>query len=116
MAEKNALQVVTISGACCMPHLAQADKKLEKCLQEAAGQLAMDIDVNKVSLSALLAGKGGLAPKQRDLVLALFQRHGAAFTPAVMIDDQMVIAGRLPTVDQLKEALQNGISRGVGAK
>ncbi len=107
MAEKNALQVVTISGACCMPHLAQADKKLETSLQEAAGQLAMAVDVHKVSLSALLAGKGGLTPKQRDLVLALFQRHGATFAPAMLINDQVCFAGKLPTVDQLKEALQN---------
>lgn len=91
-----------------MPHLAQADKRLAKCLQEAAGQLAVAVDVHQVSLSAVLAGRGGLTPKQRDIVLALFQRHGATFAPAVMVDERVLFAGKLPTVDQLKEALQNG--------
>ncbi len=106
MAENSALEIITVSGACCMPHQAKQDKTLETTLQAAIGELGVPVNVRKVSLSALLAGGGDLAAPQRQQVLALFQRYGAAFCPAVMIGGQVRFAGVLPTVAQLKEALQ----------
>ena len=106
MEKENRLQVITVSGACCMPHLARQDQILEKNLQEALGQLGIVVEVQKVSLSAVLAGGGALTAKQREQILALFQRHGARCAPAVLINDQVRFAGKQPTVEQLKEALQ----------
>ena len=107
MEQNNTLQVITISGACCLPHLAKQDKALETALQQAIARVAFMVEVREVSLSALLAGHGDLTSRQRAQVLALFQRYNTAFTPAVMVNDKVLFAGKLPTVDQLTDALQS---------
>ena len=94
MEEKTVLQVITVSGACCMPHLARLDKALEKNLQQTISQLGIVADVRQVSLSAVLAGGGALTAKQREQILALFQKYGATFAPAVLINDQVRFAGK----------------------
>ena len=104
MENKN-VQVTMLSGACCMPHLAQLDKALEKSVRQVISDLGIAADVQKVSLSDVLAGGGTLTAKQRQQTLTLFQRYGATFTPALLINDQVRFAGKQPTVEQLKEAL-----------
>ncbi len=106
MEEQSVPHIITVSGACCMPHLARVDKVLEKNLRQAISELGAVVEVRTVGLSEVLAGGGNLSTKQKEQVLALFQRYSAAFTPAVLIDDQVRFAGPPPTVDQLKEALQ----------
>jgi hypothetical protein len=105
MAEETVVSVITVSGACCMPHLARVDRALEKNLQQAVGECGVPVEIGKVTLSAVLAGSDGLAPKQREQVLALFQRHGAGFTPAVIINDKVRFAGGQPSATQLKDAI-----------
>lgn len=99
------MQVVIVSGACCMAHLARLDKTVEANLQQAIAELGTPVSVRKVSLSAVLDGAGDLSDAQRKQVLALFGRHSAAFTPAVFINDQARFAGAPPTVQQIKDAL-----------
>lgn len=110
MDKGNTLQIITVSGACCMPHMARLDQVVEKNLQEAIGQLGVAAQVRQVSLSAILAGKGDLAPKQREQIQALFQLHGARFAPAILINDQVRFMSKPPTTEQLKEALQSAAS------
>ncbi len=106
MTETTPLQVILVSGACCMSHLAKLDKAVELNLQKAISELGIAVEVRKVSLSGLLNGSETLSPKQNQLILALFQKYSATFTPAVMINDQVRFAAKPPTVEQLKEALQ----------
>jgi protein-disulfide isomerase len=110
MEKENELQVVTVSGACCMPHLAKQDQVLAKNLQEAISQLGITPTVQKVSLSHVLDGGGALTAKQRELILALFHQYGARCAPAVLINEQVRFAGKPPTPEQLKEALQAAAS------
>jgi protein-disulfide isomerase len=110
MDKRDELQVITVSGACCMPHLARLDQALEKNLQEALNHLGIKASVLKVSLSAVLAGDGVLTTRQREQILSLFQKRGATFTPAVLINDQVRFAGKPPTPEQLEEALQSVVS------
>ena len=65
------------------------------------------VDVQEVPLSAVSAGGGMLTERQREQILTLFQRHGATFAPAVLINDQVRFAGKQLTIEQLKEALQS---------
>jgi len=98
------LQVIVVSGACCMRHLALLDKELEKNIQQASAQVAATVQVRTVSLSALLHGGESLNPQQRRQVLSLFHKYGARFAPALLIGDQVRFAGSVPTVEQLREA------------
>ena len=107
MAEKTNLQVILISGACCLAHLAKLDKAVETNLQQAIQELGTAVDIQKVSLSAVLAGSGNISATQREQILAYFQRYNAGFAPAIMINDQVRFAARIPTVKEFTEALQN---------
>lgn len=93
-----------------MPHMAKLDNALEKLLSQAAEELGIGVDMKKISLSTLLAGKGGLSDAQRNQILALFQGYGANFTPALMLGDEVCFAGKQPTLEKLKEKLQEEIS------
>ncbi len=106
MTEKSGLRVILVSGACCMAHLAKLDKAVETNLQQAIRELGTAVEVEKVSLSAILAGGGNISLKQRGLILAYFQRYSASFTPALLINDQVRFAAKAPTAKELKEALQ----------
>lgn len=105
MEDQTPIKVVTVSGACCMPHLAQADRVLAKTLKEAITSASIPVEVRKVSLSGILANSEGLTPKQQASIMALFNRYGAACAPAVFIGEELKFAGKQPTVEQLKDAL-----------
>ncbi len=104
MEDKAPVQVITVSGACCMPHLAQADRVLAKTMQEAIAKAGVPVEVRKVTLSGILANSEGLTPRQQASIMALFNRYGAACAPAVFVGEEIKFAGKQPTVEQLKEA------------
>lgn len=104
MENKAAIQVITLSGACCQPHLARADQVLAKTISEAIGQAGVAVEVRQVSLSNVLAGSAGLTPRQQASIVALFNRYGVACAPAVLVGDEIKFAGKQPTVEQLKDA------------
>lgn len=40
--------------------------------------------------------------------IAEFAKKGVTFTPAVIIDGKIVISGKVPTVDEVKEIISKG--------
>jgi hypothetical protein len=109
MVERPNCQVTLVSGSCCAPHLAQLDRELDKNIQQALGQIAAQVEVKTVSLSSILEGPQTLNAKQRAQVLSLFQKYSARLCPAVLIGDQVRFAGSVPTVEQLKDALDTAV-------
>ncbi|RPI24521.1 MAG: hypothetical protein EHM70_21210 [Chloroflexota bacterium] len=83
---------------------------MEKTFQHAATDLGLDTELRKISLSSMLQGGGDLTPKQREQIMALFNAYGTKFTPALLFGDEVRFAGKTPTLEQLKEALQ-GIAK-----
>lgn len=110
METKSLPQLLIVSGACCSPNLVRQDQMLEKALQQAQSELGLLAEVRKVSLSHVIHGGGDLTPKQREQIMALFQAYSARFTPALFIGDEVRFAGKLPTLEQLKEALQGVVA------
>lgn len=72
--------------------------------------LGIHPEVRKESLSAIINGGGDLTAMQREQIMSLFQAYGAKFTPAFLIGDEVRFAGKPPTVDQLKEVLQEVVT------
>lgn len=99
-------QILIVSGACCSPNLIHQDQMLEKALAEALSDLSITTKVQKVSLSHVLHNKEGLTSRQHELIMALFQMHNTRFTPALFIKDEVRFAGKIPSVEQIKEALK----------
>ena len=103
-------QLTLVSGACCSPNMIKLDQVLEKNLQQALKDLGISPDMRKVSLSAIINGGGDVTVVQREQIMSLFQAYGAKFTPAFLIGDQVRFAGKPPSVEQLKEALQEVVA------
>jgi len=106
MEDTKSLEIITVSGACCAPHMSKLDQALEKALQGAMSELGLSLQVQKVSLSAVLNSKDALPPEQRQQVLALFQRYNLRCAPMMLINGQVRFAGVPPSAQQVKEALQ----------
>ena len=59
----------------------------EKNVKEAIKQLGIQAEITKVS------------------DVAEFAKKGVVFTPGVIVDGKVVISGKIPTVDELKEII-----------
>ncbi len=59
----------------------------EKNVKEAIKQLGIQAEITKVS------------------DVAEFAKKGVMFTPGVIVDGKVVISGKIPTVDELKEII-----------
>lgn len=105
MTNNKAPQILIISGACCSPGLSKLDLELENNLSQVLVEMNLSIDVQKISLSAVLNNIEKLSPKQVDQIAFLFRKYGTKFTPAIMVDDVVCYAGKPPVKDQLKEIL-----------
>lgn len=104
--ETNSLpQILIISGACCSPNLLHQDQMLEKALEQAISDLGLNVEIQKVSLSHVLHGSSNLTSMQHQQTIALFQTHNTRFTPALFLGDKILFAGKIPSVNQIKEAL-----------
>ena len=110
MESTSTLQILIVSGACCSPNLTHQDQMLEKALAEALKDIGNGFEVRKVSLSHALHSKDGLTAKQHELILALFQMHNTRFTPALFLNDEVKFIGKIPSVEQLQDALKNIVS------
>ncbi len=109
MDDTRSLEIITVSGACCAPHMAKLDQALEKVLQQALGDLGLTVPIRKVSLSAVLNSSQELPAEQRKQVLGLFQRYNLRCAPMVLINGQVRFAGVPPSAQQVKEALQAAV-------
>ena len=105
MEAKSLPQILIVSGACCSPNLLRQDQMLEKALGQAVSDLGLSVEIQKVSLSHVLHGSGHLTPKQHQQILALFQIYNTRFTPALFLGDEIQFAGKIPSVNQIKEVL-----------
>ena len=110
MENKSLPQLLLVSGACCSPNMVKLDQVLEKNLDQALKDLGIHPEVRKESLSAIINGGGDLTAIQREQIMSLFQAYGAKFTPAFLIGDELRFAGKPPSVDQLKEVLQEVVT------
>jgi small redox-active disulfide protein 2 len=63
-------------------------KNLERVTQEAVNALALDATIEKVTDYATIAG------------------YGVMSTPALVIDEKLVLSGRVPTTAQVRELLK----------
>ena len=62
--------------------------KLEKVTRQAVTELGLDADIEKVTAYTEIMG------------------YGVTSTPALVVDDALVLSGRVPTVAKVRELLQ----------
>lgn len=64
-------------------------KKLDALTREAVGALGLECDIEKVE------------------DIQKIMTYGVMMTPALVVDGQVVITGKVPSVDELKKLLSN---------
>ena len=104
--EQTKVEIVMVSGACCVPSLAKTEQDLEKRIWLTVEELGLDAEVNAVSLGSVLAGNDSLSKEQSQVIQVLFQKYGTKFAPAVLVDKRVLFAGNAPAPDKLKEILE----------
>ena len=100
-------EIVMVSGSCCSPSLAGAEKDLEKRLRETVADLDIDSEVTVVSLGAVLAGEAPVAQEQMALLQAMFQKYGVRMAPAGLVGKRVLFAGGAPAAEKLTSLLES---------
>ncbi len=104
MAEK--MRLTILSFACCNPGLATHDKEYALRLKEAAEKVGVNAEIDLVHVTdALMSGHYAyMSP-----IVPLFKKYGAAVTPALFINQKLVLYGGVPTIEKLMDAIKDAL-------
>jgi len=104
-------QFLVISGSCCNPALGKMDQTLEKSLEETISKLGLSAEIKKISLTSVLHHQAELTWKQQSLILNLFNKYGTKFTPALMVNDEIMFAGKTPSTEELSKIIAEKLKK-----
>lgn len=96
------LRLTILSFACCNPRLAVYDQQYAERLREALSGAGAEADISLVHatearMSSRYAYMAGIFP--------LIGKYGQSVTPALFINERLVLCGGVPTVAKLVEEL-----------
>lgn len=98
MAEK--LRLTLLSFACCNPKLGIHDRTYLERIREALSKVGMEADIDLVhATDAMMSKRYGFMSE----IIPLFDKYGAAVTPALFVDQKLELYGGVPTVEKLVE-------------
>jgi len=98
MAEK--LRLTLLSFACCDPKLGVHDKTYVERIREALSKLHAEADIDLVhATDAMMSRRYGFMSE----IMPLFDKYGAAVTPALFVNNKLELYGGVPTVEKLQE-------------
>lgn len=98
MAEK--LKLTLLSFACCNPKLGVHDKTYLERIREALARTNLEADIDLVhATDAMMSKRFGFMSE----IIPLFDKYGAAVTPALFVDQKLELYGGVPTVEKLIE-------------
>lgn len=96
------LRLTILSFACCNPRMATYDQQYAERLREALAAAGAEADISLVHatearMSSRYAYMAGIFP--------LLERYGPSVTPALFINERLVLYGGVPTAERLAEEL-----------
>lgn len=90
------MDIIMISGACCIPSMARLDTEARKIIDEAISLTGVQAKVSKITASEAFVNGA-----YRKLI-----KKGIENTPVVIIDGEVVSYG-IPSLEDVKNALLN---------
>ncbi len=100
------LKITILSFACCNPNLAVHDKEYAGRLKEALDALGLKGQIDLVHVTdALMSMKYAFMSP----IVPLFKKYGAAVTPALFVNDKLVLYGGVPTKERLIEVFKQSL-------
>lgn len=105
-----------LSARCCDSRMRQADDRLAAQVNAAQARAGTR---RPLHLATITAARGQLAAldehaepvalRLKDSVATLFQRHGLAAFPVLLVDGEIAFYGGTPELDALVQRLQTGV-------
>ncbi len=100
------LKITILSFACCNPNLAVHDKDYALRLKEALDEIGAKGQIDLVHVTdALMSMKYAFM----NPIVPLFKKYGAAVTPALFVNEKLVLYGGVPTKERLVEVLKQSL-------
>lgn len=100
--ERGLVNVVIITGSCCMPGMAPLDDQAQAMVAQAVKETGVQVKVKLMPATA--AAFGGVPRELVATFMQTFQTEGRVALPAVLVNGKPVALG-LPDAARLKEAL-----------
>ncbi|VVB60520.1 Uncharacterised protein [uncultured archaeon] len=102
MASKKELNIVILSGACCIPGMAPLDKQARSVVEKAISETKIAAKVELVPVST--AYFGGMFKEITGKLMSDYNKSGSVGLPAILIDNKVVSYG-VPKIGTIKSAL-----------
>jgi hypothetical protein len=97
------LQVVVLSFSCCNPQFAAHDKQYVERIREVLARTGIEADYNLVTVTEAMSSMTYLYMAD---IQPLFKKYGPAVTPALFVDQKLVLFGGVPADSKLEEVLR----------
>ncbi len=96
------MRITILSISCCNPAVGSEDQSYLAKVREALAQSGIEAQVSILPVSEALYS---LAKDKVSALMPLWKRYGAAVAPAMLIDDELVLYGGIPTKEKIAEVL-----------
>ncbi len=94
------MNVVIISGACCIPGMAAFDEQARRVINQAVNETGVEAKVTMIPAATAILGHGKIISELMDM-----SNKGRLGVPAILINGQVVSYG-VPQLEDMKEALK----------
>lgn len=108
------MRISIVSISCCNPAMRVEDQQYLAKVREALVKTKLEAQIRIVTISEANSALSGEAIKK---LMRKFERYGPAMLPAMLIDDEPVFYGGVPTAEKICEAIKiyQGTIEGVGS-
>ncbi len=107
------MKISILSVSCCNPAMRSEDQTYLAKVQEALAQSDVEAMVSIVTISEAFYSIG---KDKVSALMPLWKKYGAALMPALLIDDELVLYGGIPTKEKIIEVISEYNSRSQLAK
>lgn len=104
----NKMKITVFSFACCDPQQGVYDQQYIARIKEALDRTAIDAQVDSVLATDALYGSNMEYIEQ---LRPLFNKYGAAVTPALFINEELVLYGTVPLIEKLVEVIKENAEK-----
>lgn len=101
------LTVVVLSFSCCNPQFAVYDKQYVDKIKEVLARTGIEADLNLITVTEAMSSMTYLYMAD---IQPLFKKYGSAVTPALFIDQKLVLFGGVPAEAKLEEVLRKALA------
>jgi hypothetical protein len=97
------MRISIVSMSCCNPAMRSEDQ--EYCAMVRATLIMAKVEA-QVKIVTISEAASALSAEAVDKLRHLFERHGPGMLPAMLIDDDLLLYGGVPTAEKISEVIE----------